>query len=490
MVSGKHRLKIGSVGKGFSPQVIRWCYNDQILASVHGNQNGEKQLLIFTNVRTKARLEKIEINGNEITDLVWLPKQQQLVTLERAGIVKFWDISSLLPKSLQPKPEEESLVLQNLNPLEVDINEISIGTNAEEEEPENTRVVSEESPEVEADSGELENISPTDVQIDEFLIGTSSDNKFEEDPLSETLPEEPIETVENFVINEPLDKELLQNSLNQSTSDLIPGDPTNMVVESGVEEESISEPFESKEEPVVLEASAEIPATFEGSTEVQPEEEIIDFDEPGSVGEPELVEGELEETIAENNGQLPQNESNGEFIEETIESGEKEEEAFMENQPETEVVHVVQEETPPYSNVGAEEEFTEVEEPDYEEIEQDQTLNEEIYPGEITASEVAVVNENSLTELLLNREFFQAERAAFNLLYENASDYDARVYLTIAYLFQGKFGKAKLTWYNARNETLTSGQDFTSVLIANLDFLMDNNVRHRDARKFKSLIQD
>lgn len=133
-----------------------------------------------------------------------------------------------------------------------------------------------------------------------------------------------------------------------------------------------------------------------------------------------------------------------------------------------------------------------------ENVPEGQTLEDElleennINPGELTANELkpAPPALQDLNTMLLNKEFFRAERAAFELLYQDASDYDARVYLTLAYLFQGKYGKAKLTWYKHKDTTLATGEAFTVNLISNLDHLLDNNVSHRDVRKFKSLIQN
>ncbi len=369
VIEGKYNMAINQKGSELKTKVITWCYNDRILATVLESQDSDIEVLVFTDIRTKEQLEKIELVGNDITDLIWLTKRKRLVTIGREGTVQFWDISNLLPPELRPSSE----------PVE--------------------------SQEAIA--------SVPEVDIDEFLIGSSTKYQEANDQNDYDIPAEPI---------------ILTTSENQSD------DLTGVTSEIPKYQEEITQAEPAPVEPEPIE-------------EITPEEPLVLEPEP-EIPQEEIVQVE-EVTFT------PETKNEPEPKEETVSA----EPLVMETEPETENLPL-------------------------------QTPEDEIFPGELTANDVVEGQESDLAQLLLNREFFKAERAAFELLYKNAADYDARVYLTLAYLFQGKYGKAKLTWYRHKDKVLTSGENFTDSLVATLDFLAQQNVSHRDLRQFRNMIQD
>ena len=424
-VEGKRKMKLSRVGEGFVPKAITWCYNDQILAAIHRKPQTREQFLVFTNARTKEQLEKVELNGDDITDLIWLPKTKRLVTVERAGVVRFWDIKSLLPSELQPtEAQEESVIMANLNPTDVHIDEFLLGSSVKEEEP--TEVLAESE-----DIGQ--EVAFEDLPIEENFESVANDTITEPSILAAKPLEEETISEEELVSNENIIEEVLEPIVQSNPIEEF-SDTTSL---SGNLDEGGLEPIEEEGLSEAFVAEPSQPSIDSG---VEAEMPIVN-EEVALIEEQDAYEDDLNQvkpTTTED--PMDQNET---FLSQDLPV-----------------------EASPYEN------------------------DIDVFPGELTANDIVEVDENNLTQLLLDQEFFRAERAAFELLYKNAADYDARIYLTLAYLFQGKFGKAKLTWYKHKNKILTTGEGFTATLVANLEFLMDNNISHRDARKFKSLIQD
>lgn len=90
--------------------------------------------------------------------------------------------------------------------------------------------------------------------------------------------------------------------------------------------------------------------------------------------------------------------------------------------------------------------------------------------------------------LLFKGDFVAAENMATKMLYENADDLGIRAVLAVAYLYTGKFDKAKILWSRYRTTILETGVNFEETLKNYIDELALNGYSHQNTSRFLSLL--
>ncbi len=97
---------------------------------------------------------------------------------------------------------------------------------------------------------------------------------------------------------------------------------------------------------------------------------------------------------------------------------------------------------------------------------------------------------DQIRDLFLEQQFLRAERLIIDFLGQHPQENEMRAMLILAYLYQGKYQKAKDIWYLFKTRTLKSGSSFSGILSSELQFLEDNGIAHQQADKFKRMIGD